>query len=988
MRVKSAWLFFLTVMFVASSADAGSPGRCDQYAKEALAQLRYAQEMKLPISGPEWSDNYQLHYTWCLGQAENNLVQGSSLRQTVIDRAKKTASPAASDVISSIPIATVPIQIQKPVGAGAGSQKNLACSRYAEESVRQNQMNAQLGAGLNGPAWSNDFQAHYNWCIQGNNLATTPLHLANREKALQEFAVKSGKEAAKRYATESVRQNQESISMGTGFTPPVWSNDFNAHYNWSSQGNNINTTPGYLSSREKVLQEFAIQHNKGPIQKMQEVKIATIGKIPSIPNLGAIAAAVKQKNKSVTLAKQDTLRQAIGVKNGGKLEVSTSTSFSIAPGTLESAYLIDIPEPGLYKIHLNLNKTSPGYSVSPRIDKSEGYSYQLQAGSKIIPSKTMPNKTLDPATFEKKSSGTFQPWIVSDSSISTFSAAPADFYFWVDKESLPPDGKLQFRLEVTAIAKNSVSGSKGEIGDTGFTAATPTALKNHPPVTGSFNVEYAVPYKATLADQFDINGSSVPYSILSLPSVMQSGMAFSVIESPVLSLANDQGSYEPPLLTYFVANAERLSSQEAPVTNSGAAPKDFYQKAVNPNAWIYKEVLSKEYGQTEDCFSIALNGASVCSRAKDVRYYSWDMPAQGYNGSRLLDVSKPPLGSYAAVVSNNPVSAQITSLELLTTRGILKDARLIAGDDLRNEVVVATRNAAPMKWTYVAELIKIAVSDQAETNKDADDVDFGEFSLLTTSILSEPLGENHIELAPDQIHSRSMPFPIVDNEDRPHNFGMRPLGNKGGDPVNNAGATTYPKLPVFVMDYDTLNQYDRLVLNLVMTEHDKLTFWQENGAVIKAFSNFLATLGATAVSGVDAKGLATSIYDFAKTDLNPNPKVHDFMGNAAIVLYKGADSDKDAASDFGLKGDSAASFSVVGPADSACFDMTSDNNNGHEAEVSTSKNCSNQRNISAVIGLRRVPQLNSWADIQIISYTPVDDAVYPFLPGAPNYTRI
>ncbi len=330
MKVKLAWFFFLAALLITSFADAASSGRCDQYAKEALAQLRYAQEMKLPISGPEWSDNYKLHYAWCLGQGENALVQGSSLRQTLLDKAKKTASPAVSGAIGSTTMATVPIQMQKPVGANAGSQKNPSCSRYAEESVRQSQMNVQLGAPFNGPVWSNDFQAHYQWCIQGNNLATTPMHLANREKALQEYAVKSGKEAAKLYATESVRQNQESISMGTGFPAPVWSNDFRAHYNWSSKGNNVNATPGYLFSREKMLQEFAIQHHKGPSHKMQGVKIVTTGKILSQPKLGVIAAAVKQKNQSVTLAKQDMLRHAIGNKNGGKLEVTTSTSFSIS----------------------------------------------------------------------------------------------------------------------------------------------------------------------------------------------------------------------------------------------------------------------------------------------------------------------------------------------------------------------------------------------------------------------------------------------------------------------------------------------------------------------------------------------------------------------------------------------------------------------------------------------------------------------------------
>jgi hypothetical protein len=142
-----------------------------------------------------------------------------------------------------------------------------ACKRYATEAVRQNQQNLQLQAGFKPPVWSSDFRGHYNWCLQGTNVKSTPGHLASREKTLQEYSIKKeGKEAAaKRYASEAVRQYNQSKAMGTGFKPPVWSSDFNGHYNWSRHGGNVGSTPGHLASREKTLQEFAIQHNKGPL---------------------------------------------------------------------------------------------------------------------------------------------------------------------------------------------------------------------------------------------------------------------------------------------------------------------------------------------------------------------------------------------------------------------------------------------------------------------------------------------------------------------------------------------------------------------------------------------------------------------------------------------------------------------------------------------------------------------------------------------------
>ena len=170
-----------------------------------------------------------------------------------------------------------------PCRSALAQNPDAACRRYAQEAVRQNEQNIKLQAGFKPPAWSSDFNVHYTWCKAGKNLAATPGHLAARAKQLQDFAIKKlGKDgAAQRYGKEAVRQYNESAGMSTGFRPPVWSSDYNGHYNWSKHGGNMATTPGHLASREKALQEFAIKHNKGPVKSAtggQPKKMVPVGK--------------------------------------------------------------------------------------------------------------------------------------------------------------------------------------------------------------------------------------------------------------------------------------------------------------------------------------------------------------------------------------------------------------------------------------------------------------------------------------------------------------------------------------------------------------------------------------------------------------------------------------------------------------------------------------------------------------------------------------
>lgn len=157
---------------------------------------------------------------------------------------------------SWIPIAIVVFLFLSAADARCATKE--ACERYAQESVRQNQENEKLGAGFRPPVWSNDYRGHYSWCMHGENVKTTAGHLQNRERQLQEHALRKSDPCA-RYAAQSVRQYKENVKRGAGFQPPVWSGDSNAHYNWCKHGGNARTTPGHLADREGKLQLFVLQ---------------------------------------------------------------------------------------------------------------------------------------------------------------------------------------------------------------------------------------------------------------------------------------------------------------------------------------------------------------------------------------------------------------------------------------------------------------------------------------------------------------------------------------------------------------------------------------------------------------------------------------------------------------------------------------------------------------------------------------------------------
>jgi hypothetical protein len=141
---------------------------------------------------------------------------------------------------------------------------DVACARYVEESVRQQAANVQLGAGLKPPAWSADRGAHMAWCLRGDNRRSTPSALAERERALQKHVLATSGDACRRYAAESVRQQRDNRQLGSGFPPPVWSDDLKSHENWCKQANEAQSTPAHLADRAFKLQAYVLAHSQLP----------------------------------------------------------------------------------------------------------------------------------------------------------------------------------------------------------------------------------------------------------------------------------------------------------------------------------------------------------------------------------------------------------------------------------------------------------------------------------------------------------------------------------------------------------------------------------------------------------------------------------------------------------------------------------------------------------------------------------------------------
>ncbi len=930
---------------------------CHKYADKAVDQYQLAKKNNLPnINWPVWSDDWNGHLNWCKSVSHDVANKETAKRQAYLDKYIKEDNDISindatravlNDMVKNQPKYKI---IEQPAVTTGTNSKNTISEHYAKESVRQNKVNISNHCGFKGPSWSSDYNAHKNWCLHGDNYLQVDRILAEREKQLKTCSgnynstlVLGKMEKAEILDTDAIIEiaknynlKSDLIKLEKGINLP--GNDYKSFWVEGNEGLNKCIKACEDDSRCKSF-TFVASNNRGA-----KAGCYLKNGIPSPVRHENCISGVK--NTGNTLEKNRT-------------NLGQANTINIPKNEIHFKSFIDVRKVGLYKISINLSysKKQNNYNIklNPSIYK-EDYTISLMHDNFGTAQKINTNNNKinpNPVKGQKKGTG-FKPWIHSHEPIEIRSNNLKEaFYFFVDKEHVPPNGRLRFDLDITVVetANNKKISEKEDFNHP--VVSNKVDLKNHPDISGTFDITFAPVQKIQSVNEIEI-GSDIQYSIQKIQFLEENKMGLVVIETPEIKLYDRNiDDDKKPILTFFISNADRLSSKIDPKSSLEV------EVSFNPNIWIYNDILSHEFGEENNCRSITANGRSICSKDILIKKEEWDKQLPGI-GAQLVDVISPQRSKYEIVVSSSGLT-NISSADLMTTGLIMDDD--LPYKDSKNEIVIATRYADPSKYTFVAELTKLEVSSQAEYNDNDDDDGIGEFSIATTSVLSMPVdAKNQIELRPYQIISKSHAFPIVDNVDEPHNISIRPLGIAGNKPANNAKAFTYPKIPLFVMDYDKLQNYNGLLLNILVTEHDEASFWDEYGKIITAFSSLFKKMVSTATSfGVGgAAGMAKEIYTFASSNLDASNDIDDFMGNAAIAMFK--------EKDFGLAHSKIKSFNTTGPADKSYFDMSKAAEK--RGEVVVSSNRGDGRDITATITLRKIRKLNSTANIYLIGYTP------------------
>jgi hypothetical protein len=99
-----------------------------------------------------------------------------------------------------------------------------ACQAYAGEALAQQGANQQRSCGLAGGAWSDDYAAHFDWCLGANEPQRAAAQNARSQQlagcvaAQQAAAQKAEKDACAEYAASAVHQETENQRRGCGFS--------------------------------------------------------------------------------------------------------------------------------------------------------------------------------------------------------------------------------------------------------------------------------------------------------------------------------------------------------------------------------------------------------------------------------------------------------------------------------------------------------------------------------------------------------------------------------------------------------------------------------------------------------------------------------------------------------------------------------------------------------------------------------------------------
>lgn len=178
---------------------------CSAYAATAVAQNDQNVMQQCGFAGLRWSNDLSAHFKWCETVTMADLTAEDNARKSMLAQCA-----------------------EKP------KQDQQACQTYAKAAVEHQLANRSQGCGFSGGAWSENYAAHFDWCLKAVPDARASEGNARYQQLLGCFAAQKSarKDACAAYAGTAVAQQKENETRGCKFTGGPWSANWAEHFAW------------------------------------------------------------------------------------------------------------------------------------------------------------------------------------------------------------------------------------------------------------------------------------------------------------------------------------------------------------------------------------------------------------------------------------------------------------------------------------------------------------------------------------------------------------------------------------------------------------------------------------------------------------------------------------------------------------------------------------------------------------------------------------
>jgi hypothetical protein len=198
--------------------------RCNRYADEAMAAIRKVGDRCSgpKMSGARWDPDRDAHFRWCMD--------------------------------------TKPEHVNAEQWARNGDAETcVRCFDYMNQAAAQVKDNTDRGCGFTGPQWTEDKNAHFQWCwkLQASHRGQTAAHTRERAAALKNCPTADKRRFCETYADRAISQYHERRKLAQPCGEPkgvMWHANFQNHYGWCAAVSDADRAAHELARWKAILQ--------------------------------------------------------------------------------------------------------------------------------------------------------------------------------------------------------------------------------------------------------------------------------------------------------------------------------------------------------------------------------------------------------------------------------------------------------------------------------------------------------------------------------------------------------------------------------------------------------------------------------------------------------------------------------------------------------------------------------------------------------------